>query len=156
MSTRARIGVMHGSKCKSVYCHFDGYLDYVGAKLLAHYDSSAANNLVALGDISSLGRVVGEKHPFSATEANVAYFDWAACYGHMTTFYGRDRGETGCEYVVDHSFEEFLDTVDNCGADYYYIMRDGVWYCGAVFDQQGLVQNGLVTLSSALGAEVAA
>jgi hypothetical protein len=28
MGTRSRIGVMHGDKCKSVYCHWDGYLSH--------------------------------------------------------------------------------------------------------------------------------
>ena len=46
MGTRSRIGVMHGDNCKSVYCHWDGYLDYTGRILLEHYDSSKANHLV--------------------------------------------------------------------------------------------------------------
>jgi hypothetical protein len=68
MGTRSRIGVMHGDKCKSVYCHWDGYLDHNGRILLEHYDSAKANHLVALGDISSLDRTVeipeGVEHTF--------------------------------------------------------------------------------------------
>ena len=30
MGTRSRIGVMHGDKVKSVYCHWDGYLEHNG------------------------------------------------------------------------------------------------------------------------------
>ena len=59
MGTRSRIGVMHGDKVKSVYCHWDGYLEHNGAILQEHYNSSKANFLVALGDISSLGRNIG-------------------------------------------------------------------------------------------------
>ena len=65
MGTRSRIAVMHGSVCKSVYCHWDGYLDNNGRILQEYYDSAKANNLVALGDLSSLRPNIGEKHAFS-------------------------------------------------------------------------------------------
>jgi hypothetical protein len=52
-------------------------------------------------------------------------------YGNMTTFYGRDRDEQGVDFKVAHTFASFLDQVEACGAEYYYIMRDGVWYCGS-------------------------
>ncbi len=68
MGTRSRIGVMHGDVCKSVYCHWDGYLDHNGRILQEHYDSAQANHLVALGDISSLGTKIGDAHPFSKFE----------------------------------------------------------------------------------------
>jgi len=92
---------MHGDVCKSVYCHYDGYLDYTGRILLAHYDSTAANQLIARGD-------------------------------------------------------EFLDQVSGCCGEYYYVMRDGVWYAGCVYDTEGLVKHGLVPLSDALAAIAAA
>ena len=34
MGTRSRVAVMHGDVCKSVYCHYDGYLEYTGKLLL--------------------------------------------------------------------------------------------------------------------------
>jgi hypothetical protein len=68
MGTRSRIGVMHGDKVKSIYCHWDGYLDFNGRILQEHYDSSKANHLVALGDLSSLRANIGEKHAFSQFE----------------------------------------------------------------------------------------
>lgn len=148
MSTRSLIGVMHGSKCKSVYCHFDGYLNGVGAILQNHYDSPAANNLVALGDISSLGKSIGEKHPFSSQESQLSYQEHKKLYGNMTTFYGRDRGEAGCEFQVSHSFDEFLGLAEDCGAEYYYVMRDGVWYAGSLVEAKGLVEKGLVPLAT--------
>ena len=86
MGTRSRIGVMHGDNCKSVYCHWDGYLEHNGAILQAHYDSAKANNLVALGDLSSLSPAIdaGEDfHSFDKPKEGV------------TVFYGRDRKETG-------------------------------------------------------------
>ena len=150
MGTRSRIGVMHGDKVKSIYCHWDGYLEGVGATLLKHYDSAKANNLVALGDMSSLQADIGEKHAFSKhdvpnIEVRVHNKDWC-------TFYGRDRGEKGVEFKVAQTFDEFMDQCDNCGAEYYYIMRDGVWYCGDTYDSTPLSKK-LTVLADALQAQ---
>ena len=134
MGTRGAIGVMHGDKAKVIYCHWDSYLEGVGRILFDHYDSPKANYLVALGGISSLGKVIGEQHPFSKNDiekddpeaetklkllAQAEAEDW-------TTFYGRDRGESGNEYVVCNSDEEMYEHFSWC--EYFYIMRDGVWY----------------------------
>ncbi len=73
MGTRSRIAVMHGSVAKSVYCHWDGYLEHNGTILQEHYDSSKANHLVALGDLSSLRPELGEKHAFSQFELPAQY-----------------------------------------------------------------------------------
>jgi hypothetical protein len=70
MGTRSVIGVYHGGNAKAVYCHWDGYLDHNGRILLDHYDSPRANELVALGDLSSLRPEIGEQHPFSKYEIN--------------------------------------------------------------------------------------
>ena len=150
MGTRSRIAVMHGSVCKSVYCHWDGYLDHNGRILQEYYDSAKANNLVALGDLSSLRPNIGEKHAFSKLEVPMDGEAYDKLYGDMTTFYGRDRGEEGCDFKVAHTFEEFLEQVNYCGAEYYYVMKDGVWYAGAIYDTDGLVKGGLVTLRDAL------
>ena len=163
MGTRSRIGVMHGDIVKSVYCHWDGYLEHNGAILQEHYDSSKANNLVALGDISSLGQHIGEAHPFSQFEivkSNpdfdklIALHELADKEG-WTTFYGRDRGETGTEWKVAHTFDEFYAQCDNCGAEFYYIMRDGEWYVGTTYESDSRLGRQLVPLAQALSAESA-
>ena len=109
MGTRSRIGVMHGDVCKSVYCHWDGYLSNNGKILLENYDSAKANHLVALGDLSSLDKNVtipdGAEHSFQVPLDGV------------TVFYGRDRGEHGTEFQVDEDFTSFLERVDACGAE---------------------------------------
>ena len=150
MGTRSRIGVMHGDKVKSIYCHWDGYLEGVGATLLKHYESSKANNLVALGDMSSLQAEIGEKHAFSKhdvpnIEVRVHNDEWC-------TFYGRDRGEKGVEFKVAQTFDEFMEQCDNSGAEYYYIMRDGVWYCGDTYESSPLSKK-LTVLADALQAQ---
>lgn len=160
MGTRSRIGVMHGDVLKSVYCHWDGYLDHNGRILLEHYDSARANHLVALGDISSLGPVLGQAHPFSKfeikeddpeREAKLALTELAEAEG-WCTFYGRDRGETGIDFQVSHTFNDFLEKCDASGAEYYYIMRDGVWYCGNTYDGTK-ISNVLVPLADAFELE---
>ena len=141
MGTRSRIAVMHGDNCKSVYCHWDGYLSNNGRILLEHYDSARANHLVALGDLSSLDKNIdipeGVEHSFQVPLDGV------------TVFYGRDRGVTGTEFKVASDFKTFLEQCDNCGAEYYYVMKDGVWYCGTTYNA-GALAGKLVPLAEAL------
>ena len=126
MGTRSRVGVMHGDVVKSVYCHYDGYLKYTGEILHKHYDSTKANLLVSLGDNSGVKESVEEMN-----------------------FY-KDRGEEDVSWQVAHSFEEFLEQVDGCCGEYYYIMRDGVWYAGCMYSTEGLTKGGLTRLDEAI------
>jgi hypothetical protein len=122
MGTRSTIAIKHGERIKAVYCHWDGYIDHNGRILLENYDSTKANFLVALGDISSLRENIGEKHSFDlrAVEGSEEA-TW-------TTFYDRDRGETGVEFKSFSSEAEWMDHYDGAGVEYYYIMDNGVWY----------------------------
>ena len=126
MGTRSRVAVMHGDVCKSVYCHFDGYLEYTGQILLKHYDSTKANLLVSMGDNSGVKETVEEMN-----------------------FY-KDRGEEDVSWQVAHSFEEFLEQVDGCCGEYYYVMRDGVWYAGCMYATEGLTEGALTRLDEAV------
>jgi hypothetical protein len=151
MGTRSRIGIMHGDKCKSVYCHWDGYLSHNGRILQDHFDSAKANHLVSLGDLSSLRPEIGDKHAFSQFEMAA---DERKAFEKLTenwcTFYGRDRGETNVDFQVDENFESFTDRVSGCGAEYYYIMKDGVWYCGVDYPRECMVPGQLYVLSEQL------
>jgi len=137
MGTRSRVAVMHGDVCKSVYCHYDGYLSYTGQILLNHYDSTKANALVARGDNSGVKETLEEMNFYEDRQ---------------------QRSEDVHEFInstpwmVAHSFEEFLEQVQLCGGEYYYVMRDGVWYAGCVYHSEGLIKNGLVPLSEAVAA----
>lgn len=150
MGTRGRVGVMHGNNCKSVYVHWDSHIDGVGRILLEHYNSSKANNLVALGDMSTLRPQIGEKHAFSQFDLPPEEVE---AYKELTQdwciFYGRDRGEVSV-WKVANTFEEFLEQADGCGAEYYYIMRDGVWYCGTTYENTHSLSKRLTLLSEAL------
>ena len=150
MGTRSRIAVMHGDVVKSVYCHWDGYLAWNGKLLQEHYDSAKANQLVALGDLSSLKPEIGEAHPFGYHGTDISAEDYEKQFGNMCTFYARDRGETGTEWKVAHSFAEFLEQVVNCCGEYYYIMKDGVWYCGTLHRSEQDLYKKLVPLAEAL------
>jgi hypothetical protein len=142
MGTRSRIGVMHGSNCKSIYVHWDGYPTGVGRVLYDYYNSSKANHLVSLGDASSLCPDVfvpeGVEHSFDTPAKGI------------TTFYGRDRGEKNTEWKTDVTFEAFLERADGCGAEYYYIMQDGEWFVGSTYSSDTVMGSKLVPLAIVL------
>jgi hypothetical protein len=145
---------MHGDKCKSIYCHWDGYLSHNGKILQEHYGSAKANNLVALGDLSSLKATIGEKHAFSQFELRAEEVaGYKLLTENMCTFYGRDRGEKDTEFQVAHTFDEFLEQCDNCAAEYYYINKDGVWYCGTTYENTHPLSKTLTALVEALATE---
>lgn len=128
MATRSTIAIeLANGAVKQVYCHWDGYLEHNGKMLLENYsDPAKLEELINIGDISSLGTEVGVQHPFSSFECNMPLAEFEEKFGNMTTFYSRDRGETATlqffndfdAYRLNHAFEE-----------YNYILRaDGKWY----------------------------
>jgi hypothetical protein len=144
---------MHGDICKSVYCHWDGYLEHNGRILQEYYNSSKANHLVALGDLSSLRPEIGEAHAFSYHDLPSDQIEaFKAATEDMCTFYGRDRGETGTDFKSDLTFETFYDRAEGCGAEWYYVMQDGAWYVGNTYQSDAKFYKKLVLLSEALAA----
>ena len=156
MGTRSTIALEYADgTVEQVYCHWDGYLDHNGRILAEHYtDPFKLQELIEQGGISSLGNVIGKKHPFGPAynETDIAKkakiqkeIDLADEAGY-TTFYARDRGEDltvekfkdFADYKANHQYEEFE-----------YILRQvedrAVWFvdCG----------NGYVTLESAFEME---
>lgn len=104
MGTRSFVGVMVGDKCRAVYVHWDGYLEGVGAELQGYTTQAEIEELISHGDRSSL------------TEG----------------FY-KDRGETDVDPQDFDTFNEFLITCEDASCEYYYIWKDGVWYCGDTY-----------------------
>jgi len=86
----------HSKAVKSIYCHWDGYLEHNGSILNTHYSNSPkVNNLIALGDLSSLRPTIGDKHLFSSIELPKDQREaHEEAVKDMCTFYTRDRGET--------------------------------------------------------------
>ena len=119
MATRSTIAIEYADgTVGQVYCHWDGYLEHNGKILQENYSNPfILRDLIDMGDISSLGTIIGTKHPFSPHEGDTqkAQYDAAMAAG-ATTFYGRDRGENGVsaktfanfeDYVANHQYEEF-------------------------------------------------
>jgi hypothetical protein len=148
MGTRSTIALEYADgTVEQVYCHWDGYLAHNGQILQKHYiNPFVLRDLIDLGDISSLKSTIGTKHAFSQFELRaeeVAGFKLLT--EDMTTFYGRDRGETG---TSAKKFKDYADYVENFQHEEYdYILRqvDGkaVWF---VSDHDGAY----VTLESAI------
>lgn len=156
MATRSRIGVMHGDVIKHVYCHWDGYPSHNGDILLKNYNSAKANELVSLGDISSLRPEIGVEHPFSRFETQISDAEYDRLYGDMTTFYHRDRGEEQAkDWRVSTTFEDFLDAVEGCWGEWYYVMKDGEWFVGNIYERDARHYRKLVSLKESLEIETA-
>jgi hypothetical protein len=67
MGTRSTIALEFADgTVEQVYCHWDGYLEHNGKILQEHYsDPFKLRDLIDQGGISSLGKSIGKKHPFS-------------------------------------------------------------------------------------------
>ena len=89
MATRSRIAIENQDRTiSSIYCHWDGYPEGVGATLKDHYsDSKKLQQLIDLGDISSLD---------NTTSTTVAYH--------------RDRGESLNKARVNRSLDAFRNS----------------------------------------------
>jgi hypothetical protein len=123
MATRSAIGIKHGDRIKAVYCHWDGYIAYVGAVLNVYYqDSIKVNKLISMGDLSGIGADIGEKHDFGARAEYLPDGSATQC-----TFYTRDRGEDA-GFKSFGNEEEFVSHYDGCGCEYFYLYDHGVWY----------------------------
>jgi hypothetical protein len=129
MATRSTIALEYADDTvQQVYCHWDGYLEHNGSILFKHYsDAYKLRDLIDQGDISSLGTDVGEKHAFSRLDTTLPADEYERLYGHMTTFYGRDRGEEGVAAKQFLDFQDYMVRFQH--EEYAYILRaDGNWY----------------------------
>ena len=125
MGTRSMIAIQnpYSRDIRAVYCHWDGYLEHNGSILQKHYaDSSKVNNLIALGDLSSLRPEIGVQHAFSQMdlcEADREAFEKQ--HGGSCTFYGRDRGEKDVGFKVFPTLKEAEDHYT--WSDYFYCFK---------------------------------
>jgi len=152
MGTRSRIGIDTNGTITSVYCHWDGYVAHNGAILQEHYDLAKTEQLICLGDLSVLAKDIGEKHAFGAMEAEMSREEYDALYDNWCLFYGRDRGEKNTEFRTAKSFNQFLDQCEGCGAEYYYILKNGEWLVGDTYDHSPLSKQ-LIPLAQVLADE---
>ena len=124
MATRSRIAIENqDGTITSIYCHWDGGIGTNGERLSQNYTTKElVNELIALGDISSLGET---------TEDTVAY--------------ARDQGEELEQTTIDNTPTLFEDGFEN-GVEYVYcFIRDGFWLVsdgGPVFDLEEAIEEG--------------
>ena len=127
MGTRSMIAIQnpYSKDVRAVYCHWDGYLEHNGSLLQKHYSASPkVNNLIALGDLSSLRPEIGEKHKFSSLEINdkaerEAYEETVK---DMCTFYTRDRGEDA-PFKVFPTLKKAEDYFEGSWCEYLYVFK---------------------------------
>lgn len=124
MSTNSRISLYKEGNIKSIYCHWDGYIEHNGEILFKYYTTEEeVEKLVALGDISILGKRIGEKVDFDKMTLDPIYRDR---YDGQCVAYHRDRGE---EYNA--KMFSNIETLEDF-EEYNYLFKDGEWLvsCG--------------------------
>ena len=113
MATRSRIGIeLSDGSVLSVYCHWDGYPEFNGVKLVEHFNSrDAVTELIDGGDISALWTNAGWNNE-TLPETGPLYFS--------------SRGEN-CPPRLDADLCEYLLAVN--AEEYHYLFRNGEWVC---------------------------
>ena len=116
MSTNCLIGIKRQNESIDyIYCHFDGYPGGVGKILKKHYtDRRKINKLISMGDLSSLGKIIGRKVDFDSFDTE----------SDQCLFYHRDRGEP---LEKHNSFTEGFFFQELEGVPYIYLFMDNVW-----------------------------
>lgn len=118
---------MPDGKVKSIYCHWDGYPEGVGRKLQRSYtDPKKVEELLSLGDISSLGEFYDEE----ISKADWKKFDlpkeeleeFMKKQEKCTVAY-KDRGDN-CPARVDDSLSAFMSKMALCGEEFVYLFEE--------------------------------
>ena len=115
MSTRCRIGYydMLSDQVRSVYCHHDGYPEYVGFILSEFYqDPYKVQDLIKLGAISTLGQNLDLRGDENKNG---------------TLDYHRWRGEP-IMTSVDFGISNYEANVFENYEEYAYLFIAGVWF----------------------------
>ncbi len=123
MSTHSRIGIQNeDGTFTTIYCRFDGNYSYknsVGSILFKHYITiTKIKKLIHLGDLSSLGPTIGEKHYFHKEEIG----DYKYC-----TAFHRDEGNS-----IEETKPIIIKDLEKWARDYYYsynyFFRENEWW----------------------------
>jgi hypothetical protein len=111
MSTRSRIGLqLTNGSVISIYCHFDGYPEFNGVKLVENFNSyEKAAELIDLGDISCLWTNAGWNNETLPETGPLPY---------------SARGED-CPPRLDANKYDYLAE----GEEYAYLFTNGEWVC---------------------------
>ena len=116
MSTNSLIIQKTQGGFRSIYCYADGYIEYNGMILLKHYqDNDKITQLLDLGDLSSLGMEIGDKHDFDKAGRG------------QCTAYGRDRGEEDVDARETVTLHETAEIYKNWGIEWVYLWDGQEW-----------------------------
>jgi hypothetical protein len=112
MGTRSTIAIQNeDGSVTGIYCHWDGYLSNNGRILQENYtDEESVRELIALGDLSSLGETIGSAHDFDNAPLNEC------------NSYARDRGEKDVAARTEHNWRQFRA---EHGQEYDYLFTPG-------------------------------
>jgi hypothetical protein len=134
MGTRSTIAIQNSNgTVTGIYCHWDGYVEHNGKILASSYTTEAkVRELIALGDLSSLGETVGSRQNFDDPVKGT-------CIA-----YGRDRNETGVDAAT---FDSHIELTAVIGQEYDYLFTPGEGWSVA----HG---NAHVTIDEALSADM--
>jgi hypothetical protein len=126
MATRSYIGIRNtDASVDYIYCHFDGYPEHNGAILREHYSNiNRVNELLNLGDLSVLGKEIGEKQNFNDRD-EPRRRGWCLAYG-------RDRGESN----VGKKNSGYDELITDQSVDYVYIFDGDYWECHNTYNPE--------------------
>ena len=111
MATRSRIGIqLPDGSILSVYCHWDGYPEFNGVKLVENFNSyEKASELIDGGDVSCLWTNAGWNNETLPVTGPLYY---------------SSRGD-----VTEPRLDETLDEYLSNGEEYAYLFANGEWVC---------------------------
>jgi hypothetical protein len=115
MSTNSTITVKVNNTYRTIYCHWDGYLEWNGKLLVSHYNTQElAERVVSLGDLSTLDRSLDcpDDHTFDEPVK-----------GHTIAF-GRDRNEQDVDARTYDTYEDAMKREKTC---YNYLWDGEQW-----------------------------
>ena len=125
MSTRSRIGLLlEDGSIRSVYHHWDGYPEALGAKLVRDYiTKDQVSELIDGGDISTCMSKSNWDNESTATEFVLYY---------------KDRGDLDCGPEVSDNDVDYFRLTRNCDGEFAYLFdpKINVWGC---FDMHSAV-----------------
>ena len=168
MSTRSAICIQKpdGSYAAN-YCQYDGYYSWNGVRLMEHWHSrQRAALLTSMGDMSGLGKVIGQQHDFDWENKirercrydGTSYEDQTAIINdhpqkreEWCTFYGRDRGDKDSERIGGN-FNTYLamhEWFNESWCQYLYVWQAETWWTPD-FETEG---HPLIPLMAALAVD---
>lgn len=131
MSTRSLIGIKNSDgSINYIYCHHDGYLDWVGKKLVNHYNKiETVRQLLDLGDMSSIGnKPIPNPDRFRV---------FAASYDDMCVT-SKDRGKSNADLKTTTSLDLYIKKGSDFSVDYLYIYLadENRWMYKYIYDDK--------------------